>query len=292
MKAQELVTMLQAHYGGTPSKPAPGYLAAEVEAPDSVRRADAIWLPLDGYNRGKIIGHEIKVSRSDVLAELADPSKAEAWAKFCNRWWLVVADPKLVDGLEIPEGWGIMAPPSGPRSRRLMTIVRKAPDRRPQDQHSAYAQLLARIFYKGDDQFSKVRSLEQRLLNEQGRNATLQQENGDLSRQLAGYGHRGGTKRIEDFVREVAIELNKPGEGYDWEARAEAFAVDPQLVVQGLLDIGRLTDAARDLLRVIDRKTWEVEAAMQEPDLADVRSALAATRKALADRIPERNLRL
>lgn len=54
-------------------------------------------------------GHEVKVSRSDWLHELADPAKAEAWKKYCNRWWLVVPDASIVRDGELPAGWGLLA---------------------------------------------------------------------------------------------------------------------------------------------------------------------------------------
>lgn len=55
----------------------------------------------------EVHGHEVKVSRSDWLHELADPDKAEAWKRYCNRWWLVVPDASIVRPGELPEGWGM-----------------------------------------------------------------------------------------------------------------------------------------------------------------------------------------
>jgi len=51
-------------------------------------------------------GHEVKVSRSDWLTELKDPSKAEAWKRYCDRWWLVA--PKGVVRDDLPEDWGLI----------------------------------------------------------------------------------------------------------------------------------------------------------------------------------------
>ncbi|RLP72315.1 hypothetical protein D9V32_15590 [Mycetocola tolaasinivorans] len=53
-------------------------------------------------------GHEVKVSRSDWLTELRDPSKADAFRVYCDFWWLVVSDPAIVKPGELPEGWGLM----------------------------------------------------------------------------------------------------------------------------------------------------------------------------------------
>jgi len=55
-------------------------------------------LTLDGY--------ELKASRSDLRRELADPTKHEAVAQYCDTWSLVAWDEGvLVDG--IPNWWGI-----------------------------------------------------------------------------------------------------------------------------------------------------------------------------------------
>ena len=73
------------------------------------RHADAvamsIW-PSRGY---KIIGYEIKVSRSDWLNELKAPQKADAVAKYCDAWFLV-APAEIVHEIEVPESWGWLIP--------------------------------------------------------------------------------------------------------------------------------------------------------------------------------------
>lgn len=68
--------------------------------------------------RNEIHGHEVKVSRSDWLAELRQPEKAEAFRPYMHRWWLVVSDVSIVKPGELPEGWGLLAK-SGPFLRRV-----------------------------------------------------------------------------------------------------------------------------------------------------------------------------
>lgn len=71
------------------------------------RHADAIAIcpyPSRGY---EALGFEIKVSKQDLKREIEQPAKAEALAKYCNYWFLVV--PKgLTDDIQIPEPWGII----------------------------------------------------------------------------------------------------------------------------------------------------------------------------------------
>jgi hypothetical protein len=70
----------------------------------------------------RIHGHEVKVSRSDWLHELADPSKAEAFKQYVHHWWLVVPDASIVRGDELPTGWGMLTLRGG-----RLHAVRRAP---------------------------------------------------------------------------------------------------------------------------------------------------------------------
>jgi len=56
----------------------------------------------------EIIGHEIKVSASDWKAELANPEKAEKFARFCRRWYVVVPSELAAKmAHEVPPAWGL-----------------------------------------------------------------------------------------------------------------------------------------------------------------------------------------
>ena len=76
----------------------------------------------DGTHVQTIHGHEIKVSRSDWLAELKDPTKAQAWKQYCDKWWLVTS-PGVAKKDELPDGWGLIEiSPTG-----TLKIRRQAP---------------------------------------------------------------------------------------------------------------------------------------------------------------------
>lgn len=69
----------------------------------------ADFIAIDKYRSSQAMhGHEVKVSRSDWLSELRDPTKAERVKRFCNFWWLVVPDASIVKPGELPEDWGLM----------------------------------------------------------------------------------------------------------------------------------------------------------------------------------------
>lgn len=64
----------------------------------SGRYADAVMMSLWPSRGLELHGVEIKISRSDWKREAADPSKAEAIARYCDRWW-VHTPPGIVDDL-------------------------------------------------------------------------------------------------------------------------------------------------------------------------------------------------
>ena len=108
------------------------------------RHADAvaigIW-PSHGY---AIHGIEVKRSRTDLVREFEDPSKADAVGRYCDHWWLVLADSKLADGIEIPSTWGILAP-----KRQLLCVVKKAPKLKPKAVDRSFFAALVRNVMAG-----------------------------------------------------------------------------------------------------------------------------------------------
>lgn len=91
-----------------------------------------------GRDQWPLLGFEIKCARSDWLRELADPAKAQAWMRYCTRWYLVTSEPGIVRDGELPAGWGHMQA----NSRGLLT-VKAAPKLHPEPiPHWTYVALL------------------------------------------------------------------------------------------------------------------------------------------------------
>ncbi len=88
------------------------------------RHADAVAIGLWPSHGHELHGFEIKASRSDLKREFDDPSKADAVGKFCDFWWLVVTDLKILDGLAVPIAWGVLYPKG-----KVLRIHQKAPKR-------------------------------------------------------------------------------------------------------------------------------------------------------------------
>jgi hypothetical protein len=127
-----LLALLQRHYI-KPGQPLPGgVFLAEVGQNGgwgSGSRCDAIYAGFTSSSGRILVGHELKISRSDWLNELSKPGKADAWADECHEWWLVVNDPAIVHDGELPAGWGLMSPG---RSKTRMTVHTRAVRKDPQ----------------------------------------------------------------------------------------------------------------------------------------------------------------
>ncbi len=82
------------------------------------RFADAIVMGTWPSRGLSISGFEVKAFRSDWIKELREPAKAEAIARYCDYWWLVVSDEKIASKEEVPENWGYMAL----RGEKLFTL--------------------------------------------------------------------------------------------------------------------------------------------------------------------------
>lgn len=70
------------------------------------RTCDAMAMGLWPSKGLHLHGFEIKVSRSDWLKEIQDPSKSNAFAKHCHYWW-IVAPPGVVKIDELAADWGL-----------------------------------------------------------------------------------------------------------------------------------------------------------------------------------------
>lgn len=126
----------------------PGSIADRWVRAEHVRSTNISWrktriadfIAADNYggdyqgSRLALHGHEIKVSRSDWLTELADPAKADAFKRYMHHWWLVVPDAKIVKPGELPEGWGLLAlSGSGDKLRAKVAAPRLNPEPLPLD---------------------------------------------------------------------------------------------------------------------------------------------------------------
>lgn len=90
-----------------------------------VRTADAIGISLWPSRGIHINGFEFKDSRNDWLKEIANSQKSEEIGRYCDHWWLVVSDRRIVVGDELPKAWGLIVVNEDLSSK----IITKAPRR-------------------------------------------------------------------------------------------------------------------------------------------------------------------
>lgn len=122
MTAKELLARLERHYI-KPSDEMPGGMFMP-EVVLNGRRADALYVGFFASRGKRLVGHEIKVARSDWLHELDQPAKAEEWEQHCHSWYVVAPSTEVVRPEELPEGWGLLVP--GKSRTRLDVKVKAA----------------------------------------------------------------------------------------------------------------------------------------------------------------------
>ena len=75
------------------------------------RFADAIAVSLFPSNGISLTGFEIKTNRPDLLNDLRDLSKSDAFKQFCDYWILIIPhnnyDEILTGKIQIPDDWGV-----------------------------------------------------------------------------------------------------------------------------------------------------------------------------------------
>lgn len=107
---------------------------------NTTRTADAMAMGLWPSSGLKLVGFELKVSRSDWLHEVKQPDKHQEMKQFCDEWYLVVPSESLVKEGELPEDWGLMVASGRGRS---IKVKKQAPALEPVDVDRL---LLASIF--------------------------------------------------------------------------------------------------------------------------------------------------
>lgn len=107
------------------------------------RSADAIAIGLWPSRGLTIEGFEFKCQRSDWLRELKSPEKADAFCRFCDRWWIVISEPGIAKLEELPPTWGLLV-----LKGEKLVVAKKAPDLQPIPVDRAFLCGLARAVAK------------------------------------------------------------------------------------------------------------------------------------------------
>lgn len=112
MKADDIVSAVRRHYGCDADGFGPEWAALAEMAlrpGHSPTRIDVLCIRAWA---GKPKGHErhaieVKVSRGDLKREL-DSGKWKPWAAVCHRFYLAIPASMSLDGVELPDEWGVL----------------------------------------------------------------------------------------------------------------------------------------------------------------------------------------
>lgn len=192
MNAKDLTERLRRHHVKPGDDMPGGVFMTEVVL--GSRRADALYVGFFVSRGKRLTGFEIKVARSDWLAELDQPAKAEAWHPHCHAWYVVAPDTDIVRPEELPDGWGLMIPDPNPRTKTRMKVVVKAATRGDQDLpwHVVHA-----LIQKSDS----VRMSEVRRARDEIRSGMYE----EIARKVQeGIGRQGGTERLTATIESQA----------------------------------------------------------------------------------------
>lgn len=114
------------------------------------RIADAMAFNMYGSTGYEILGFEIKVSRSDFLSELKNMSKSDEIMGYCDKWYLVVSDAKIVQDGELPKNWGLLVLKDGKLVQKVRAVPKK-PDPMP-------IHFIASILRRGGQEVDRIRN--------------------------------------------------------------------------------------------------------------------------------------
>lgn len=147
-------------------------------------------------------GFEVKVSRADWKKELADPSKAEAFAPYCDEWYVAAGSSKIVQADELPETWGLLVA----RGKRLDCVkpAVKNPSPLPIDRGLLVA-LMKRAVEQGPTQKALDGAHQNGVAS--GRSAAERELRGHSVSADASQRLRDLERRILDFERASGISL-------------------------------------------------------------------------------------
>lgn len=182
------------------------------------RHADAIVVGLYPSRGFEIEGFEFKSSRSDWLQELKNPQKAEAVAKYCHRWWLVISDTDIMKEGELPAGWGLLVP-KGVGDK--LSVLKRAPVLNPVPVDSNFLAACIKAKTRDEESIERIKQIAFSKGLKEGR----QKSEGVLSRDLVSAKEeiKNFKSAILDYKVRTGIDLMSFG--YNWHYRDKLISL-------------------------------------------------------------------
>jgi len=246
MKTSELMDRLRARYSGNAYA-----LITEVGNGTGMncnRHCDALVMSLWPSRGLELIGCELKVSRADWQKELKQPEKAEDICGYCDRWYIVAADSKIVQPGELPPTWGLLV-----ANGTGLKAVTEAPRLEAKRMDRV---MLAAIFRRVNEQTADVTTIKAAV------EAAKKEEREycENSHKYHCEEHAKLQKRVADFQRASGVDIN----AYWPEAKEIGKAV--RTVIRGehipqLKQLEQIRAIASSIVSELDRDLEKPEAA-------------------------------
>lgn len=158
------------------------------------RWADVVMMSLWPSRGLELHGVEIKVSRADWRREAIDPSKAEAIAAFCDRWWVHTGPGVIQDLSEVPVTWGVRE-----FDGRAWRTLREAEKLQPQPITRSF---LAALLRRADEAHRQIARDEAKDALAKEREALAKEREGVREQIEAAVARRtAGLQRAQDAVK-------------------------------------------------------------------------------------------
>lgn len=219
---------------------APEWAFMEEVAPQTgggTRYADGVAVNLWSSRGHAVHGFEVKVTRSDWLRELKDPSKAEPVFRYCDHWF-IVAPKGVVHDHELPPTWGLLEV----RAAGLVA-VKPAPKLEPQPLSRAFFASLMRRGFELLDAHAERKVTEVRAQSRQELRDEVERRVKDSTRELAEL-----KRRLAEFEAASGVVIDR----YSGPPVALVALAKRLQVLQGYRDgggLGALQSLAQQLQR-------------------------------------------
>ena len=215
------------------------------------RTADAVAFGLWPSRGLEVEGFEMKVSRTDWQKELKSPEKADVICKYCDRWWVVISDEKIVQDGELPATWGLLV-----QKGDKLVVKKAAPKLEPAALDKGFiASLMRRI---QEESVAKA-EIQQRLADAFKEGQDLQKKHNTTDAMLASKELEALKKSVRQFEDSSGIEINMWNGGQVGEAVKYVLRNGPDHVTKQLTYLrGQLARTLQDLDRSIADATASV----------------------------------
>lgn len=188
-KTKQIYEILRKKY------PAPAYAYLEnvrnqtgYSSRDGIRTADAMVMSLWPSRGLTLTGFEIKASRTDWLKEYSMPWKAEAIQKYCDYWYLITFDDKIVQPGELPETWGHII-----LNNKKLIYVKEAPLLKPE---AMSRNILGSILRNVTENFFTKEQLNKRIESAES-----------IAKSNIDYNLKNLEKNVEDFENASGVKI-------------------------------------------------------------------------------------